>query len=262
MQHPIPGDGFRCVLRKGAAALAAVSALVSSHSLQAGVAVQGTRVIYPADRREVTVDLRNAGETPSLVQAWIDSGAEAGPGAANSVPFVLTPAIFRLDPRNGQSIRVIFTGKPLATDRETVFWLNVLDIPPKAAPNPGAPNRLDFAFRHRLKLFFRPSHLVGAPVDAPGGISWSLRRAGSGSELIATNPSPYNVSLSRLELVADGTAAPLVPAMLAPLGATSFALKPMAAGAAGELRVRYDFIDDFGAVRSGEAIVRPESARG
>src|ERR1700741_2137258 len=48
----------------------------------AGVVVHGTRVIYPGDRKEVTVELRNEGDAPSLVQAWMDSG-EAKAGDAN-----------------------------------------------------------------------------------------------------------------------------------------------------------------------------------
>ena len=99
----------------------------------AGVVVNGTRVVYPADKREVTVSIRNAGETPSLVQAWLDAGdPHSKPGEAK-VPFVLTPPLFRLDPTKVQSLRLVYTHDALPVDRESLFWLNVLDVPPRAA---------------------------------------------------------------------------------------------------------------------------------
>ncbi|MGE8635641.1 MAG: fimbria/pilus periplasmic chaperone, partial [Achromobacter piechaudii] len=40
----------------------------------------------------------NAGQRPILVQSWLDAGdADADP-ARVSVPFLLTPPVFRLDP--------------------------------------------------------------------------------------------------------------------------------------------------------------------
>ena len=227
----------------------------------AGVVVHGTRVVYPADRREVTVELRNEGDAPSLVQAWIErddaqTGEKTAGEAKDGVPFSLTPAIFRLDPKSGQSLRIIYTGRPLASDRETVFWLNVLDIPPKAPPNPNAPNHLDFAFRHRMKLFFRPGHLPGNAGDAASRILWSVRQDQAALQLVAVNPTPYHISLTRLELTGNRRSLAAAPAMLAPLTATPFALgtglDPQ------NVRVHFDYIDDYGGAHSGDAPVRME----
>src|SRR3984957_10005754 len=102
----------------------------------AAVVVDGTRVVYPAAKREVTINIHNGGDTPSLVQAWLDAGdAHAKPGESK-VPFVLTPPLFRLDPSKSQSLRLVYTHDPLPEDRESLFWLNVLDIPPRTAVNP------------------------------------------------------------------------------------------------------------------------------
>lgn len=38
----------------------------------AGIVIYGTRVIYPAEKKEVVVQLVNQGEQASLVQSWID----------------------------------------------------------------------------------------------------------------------------------------------------------------------------------------------
>src|SRR5262245_34692037 len=121
----------------------AIIGLSSAHQAAAGVSVNGTRVVYPAAKREVTLSLRNPGEAPSLVQAWLDTGNQFSKPGDSKVPFVLTPPLFRLDPGKVQSIRLVYTHDPLPEDRETVFWLNVLDIPPRAAKNPDLPNQLD-----------------------------------------------------------------------------------------------------------------------
>jgi len=52
---------------------AAALLLCSSQSF-ASVVINGTRIIYPAQEREVTIKLDNNGDSPSLVQAWLDDG--------------------------------------------------------------------------------------------------------------------------------------------------------------------------------------------
>ena len=37
-----------------------------------GVYIYGTRVIYPAAQKEVTVQIMNKGDLSAMVQAWID----------------------------------------------------------------------------------------------------------------------------------------------------------------------------------------------
>ncbi|WP_209216782.1 fimbrial biogenesis chaperone [Glaciimonas immobilis] len=40
----------------------------------ASISVGGTRVIYDAAKREASVSIRNLGNAPYVVQAWIDAG--------------------------------------------------------------------------------------------------------------------------------------------------------------------------------------------
>ncbi|WP_437676671.1 fimbrial biogenesis chaperone [Sorangium sp. So ce131] len=111
-------------------------------------------IIYPADHREVAVEVRNNGDKPTLVQAWLDRGdADQAPDTIN-VPFLLTPPIFRIDPGHRQTLRITYapSGEHLPQDRESVFWLNVLEVPPAGA------NVL--ATRSRISLFYRPQGLT------------------------------------------------------------------------------------------------------
>lgn len=40
----------------------------------ASIVLDGTRVVYPAGKKEVTVTVSNQNNNPVLIQSWIDSG--------------------------------------------------------------------------------------------------------------------------------------------------------------------------------------------
>lgn len=62
----------------------------------------------------------------------------------------------------------------LPKDRESVFWFNVLEVPPKPdAATVANQSLLQLAFRTRIKLFYRPEALKGNPSEAPLALKWS-----------------------------------------------------------------------------------------
>lgn len=119
----------------------------------ANVIINSTRVIYPQGSKEVPVQLFNTGAQQALVQAWIDDGnPDSTPETAN-VPFILTPPVVKIDGKNGQQLRVKMTPVQLPADRESLFYLNLLDIPP-LPENSADKNMMQIAIRSRIKLFF------------------------------------------------------------------------------------------------------------
>ncbi len=102
--------------------------------VQGSVVIMGTRVVYPATQKSISIRLNNDNESPALVQSWLDDGDAAAPPESVHVPFIITPPIFRMDSKSGQTVRIVYTGESLPKDRESLFYLNVLDIPAK----PGA----------------------------------------------------------------------------------------------------------------------------
>lgn len=56
---------------KGLSSLLIFSMVLPAH---AGIVIYGTRIIYPAENKEVMVQLMNQGNRSSLLQAWIDDG--------------------------------------------------------------------------------------------------------------------------------------------------------------------------------------------
>ncbi len=43
-------------------------------SAQASVVLTGSRIVYPAESREVSVQLTNRDDFPGVVQVWLDDG--------------------------------------------------------------------------------------------------------------------------------------------------------------------------------------------
>lgn len=175
-------------------------ALLISCSSWGYIQISGTRVIYPASAREVTLELTNKGDVPVLVQTWLDTGdSRIRPGEA-AAPFVITPPITRIEAQRGQSLRLANVGQGLPPDRESVFWLNVLEVSPSPKVGQMDNNQMQFAFRSRIKLFYRPEGLAGDVARSAQRLDWRLIREGSGYVLRASNPSRYHVSISNLEL--------------------------------------------------------------
>lgn len=159
---------------------------IFSENTLASAVISGTRIIYPSDSNEISVKIMNNGSAPILLQSWIDSGDRNARPSAIKVPFVLTPPINRVDAGKGQTLRISYTGVSLPVDRESVFWLNVLEIPGINQAKADQ-NTLQVAFRSRIKLFFRPAGLQGSANDAVQSIIWQAK----GTYLEATNPTPF-----------------------------------------------------------------------
>lgn len=219
----------------------------------AAVTIEGTRVIHDAAHgSDVTIKTRNNGERPALVQVWIDDGQGDMRPEDIRVPFRMTPVEPRLiQPQQGQAYRVTFAPRPgdpaIATDRESVYYFNLLDIPPKPIVAQGS-NLLQFAVRTRIKLFYRPAELPGKPTDAGPALRWTATNAGA-PHLHIHNPSPYHVSLVRIAL-ADGSELPAD--MVAPFGSLDVRLP---ATVQPPSTLTYAWLDDYGAQREKRAEV-------
>ncbi|TPS75937.1 molecular chaperone, partial [Acinetobacter baumannii] len=75
----------------------AFASSVAAPAAQAEIVIHGTRVIYPSDAREVTLQVSNNGSKPALVQAWIDEGDPKSTPDQSKVPFMIAPPISRVE---------------------------------------------------------------------------------------------------------------------------------------------------------------------
>ena len=188
--------------------------------------------------------LDNRHAHPVLVEAWVEHGAPRTPdsrdGASFSiVPFAPHPPLVRIEPGKGQALRVHRLPGPLPQDRETLFSLNVLDIPPDL-PATSTASAMKIALHTRVKLFHRPAGLPGSASKAPAALRWRIES----DALQIDNPTPFHVSIAR---VVVGERIDLRGDMVAPFSVHTLRLdratleRLRASG-----RVAFDAINDVG----------------
>lgn len=161
---------------------------------QAVVNLSATRVVFDKGAATQSITLANSADYPVMVQAWIDDGDPQGTPQTAESPFVVLPPIFRLAPLEQRSIRLLTSGKGLPADRESLFWLNIYEIPPN---QPAAQSeKILLAFRTQLKVFWRPAG-VGKLTEEVGN---QLRFTRSGEGVTVSNPGPWNITLAEVKI--------------------------------------------------------------
>lgn len=207
-----------------------------SYLSHANVIVQGTRIVYPADKKYVSVQLVNTSSTPSLVQSWIDGGDVDSTPETTTAPFIVTPPITKISAFDGTQLKIHFLGQALPEDRESVYYFNILDISPKS-DNYHAANRLQLIMQTRIKLFYRPVKLLT-------GIEKSLHEltfSASNKSIIINNPTPYFMTIANISFNNDKLLSHSL--MLEPFSKQEVSIdrKPAA-----EWTIDIDFIGDSG----------------
>lgn len=225
---------------------AAVACTVAAFAAQAAITITGTRVVYPAQSREVNVRLNNVDSRPVLVQAWLDDGDAAAAPNEIKVPFTLLPSVFRVEPHRGQALRIMFAGGDMPKDRESVYWLNVLEIPPKPK-DADERNMIQLAFRTRIKMFYRPASLLDDPTAQRAQLKWHVESGDKGQSVVRLdNPSPYYISVGMAEVETANRKVALVPNMAPPFGHVDFLPQEGKLDIKAPATVSYTVLNDFG----------------
>ncbi len=228
--------------------LGAVLSMAGMPAANGATYLNVSRVIISEKSGEAQPQLTNAGEQPVLFQIWIDKGDTAASPEKLEVPFVVDNPVFRLDPGNTRRVRILLDRALLSLpqDRESLFWLNVLEVP--ASPPVQRSSQVQLAFQSRVKLMYRPAALPGGLDDAVvGQLRFSLRCSAAGASLHVGNPTAFHHTILRVRPGAD-VPAQMRDDVLRPGETISVALPsahpPIAPGGA----VSFEYINDFGAV--------------
>lgn len=216
--------------------------------------ISGTRVVFPGSEKEKSVRTNNKGSQPALVQVWVDDGSVTADVNNMKVPFIVTPPVYRVEPGKGQNIRMIYNGMALPQDRESVFWFNMLEVPPvqKSAEKS---DRLELAFRTRIKIFYRPETLTSSSSAELDKLQWELLPDNKGVKL--TNPTPYYISLESVSVKAAGKNVELESEMVPPFSSKNFTQKNKTP-VNGITAASFTLFNDYGAAVNGTLKVTPE----
>lgn len=232
--------------------------LVASECSSASVTIAGTRIVFPGDAREVSVRTTNKGTSPALVQVWIDDGKANENLDEVKTPFLVTPPIYRIEPGKGQSLRLMYNGLSLPQDRESVFWFNLLEIPPVSDTEKQGKNRLELAFRTRIKVFYRPKALDSDSTEQFSRLNWAVTNdSGHGMGITVTNPTPYYFSFDSGDAIRGGVKTRINMDMVAP-GASQTFYAAKGGELSGEInKLTVKVINDYGTAIEKTLIKQP-----
>lgn len=161
--------------------------MMACQSAMASLVTDQTRYIFRGDKDALTVMVSNTDKAHIFGgQAWVDNIVEKD----TRPTFVVTPSFFKVKPDGQQTLRIIMASDHLPKDKESVYWLNLQDIPP-ALEGSG----IAVALRTKLKLFYRPKTLLDGREGAEEGISLQSRPDG---RTMLVNSTPYIYAIGGL----------------------------------------------------------------
>ncbi|MDV5227250.1 fimbria/pilus periplasmic chaperone [Providencia rettgeri] len=203
---------------------------------QAAVSMDRTRVIFDGNQKSISLNIANNNkQLPYLAQGWIENTE----GQKIQSPLVVLPPVQRLEP--GKSSQVKIEALPaistLPQDRESLFYFNLREIPPKS----DKPNTLQIALQTRVKLFYRPKAILPEKNSAP--VQEQLILDKQGDQFIVKNPTPYYVTIINATANAKSTdGKDFTPVMVPPFGQDNLGVSATKLGSSPVLT----YINDYG----------------
>ena len=156
----------------------------------------------------------------------------------DAAPFIVLPPIVRIEPGKGQSWRSVFNGSRLPQDRESLFWFNLLDIPPEPKM---ARLTITCSSRYgRVSSCFTVRQAWRRKNSRGKALSWALAPTGNG--LRVSNASARYITIDSITLNGQKHAV----GMVAPF--SSLEIAPKVALRTLPAKFSFTTINDYGAV--------------
>ncbi|MDQ9127527.1 fimbria/pilus periplasmic chaperone [Serratia fonticola] len=212
-----------------------LGALVTQQA-QAAIALDRTRVIFDGSQKSVSLSVSNQNkQLPYLAQGWIENEQ----GNKIQSPLTVLPPVQRIEPGKPSQVKIqaLPAAKLLPQDRETVYYFNLREIPPKSSKA----NTLQIALQTRIKLFYRPAGITMDTNAAPPQEQMTLSK--QGDRYVVNNPTPYYVTIVDAAARKDGPGIKSFEPMMVPPKSNL----PLTVGAAavGNSPV-LTYVDDYG----------------
>ncbi|MCV3299270.1 fimbrial biogenesis chaperone [Pantoea ananatis] len=155
-----------------------------------GITIQGTRLIYPLDERQLTFSVANTSSKDSfLVQSWVEN--QAGEKVKD---LIVVPPLYLAGPNDENILRLILMNRNLPNDRESLYYFVAKGIP-SIDKKSQQKNNIKIALASRIKLFIRPSGLTPSPARAPEKLIFIKNKTG----VVIKNPTPYFLTLVNIK---------------------------------------------------------------
>ncbi|MBB5445119.1 MULTISPECIES: molecular chaperone [unclassified Paraburkholderia] len=208
---------FHSLLSRLCAAIALATPLFSD----AAVVPDRTRLVFDEGAQAASVTVTNkSAKYPYLIQSWIEDEN----GKKITAPFMVLPPLQRIEANDRNVLRVVLLpGNTLPTDRESVFYLNIREIPPTTE----AVNALQIALHSKLKLFYRPKNVQPKRNEDPT-LPMTVKIDSASHKLTFDNPTPLHVSIVELHTGEKKAPVAFDSVMVDPMNQTSVPFKEAA----------------------------------
>ncbi|WP_272682513.1 fimbria/pilus periplasmic chaperone [Providencia sp. PROV120] len=192
--------------------LSLIGLTVLSSTAYGAVSMDRTRVIFDGSQKSISLNISNNNkQLPYLAQGWIENTE----GQKIQSPLVVLPPVQRLEPGKSSQLKIeaLPAISTLPQDRESLFYFNLREIPPKS----DKPNTLQIALQTRVKLFYRPKAIIPEKNSAPAQERLTLEK--QGDQYVVKNPTPYYVTIINATANAKSTnGKEFTPVMVSPFG--------------------------------------------
>lgn len=203
-----------------------------------------TRVIFPQDKREVSLMLANLNPYPVITQVWVNDGQPGNTPESAKAPVMPLPPVFHMDPQQTQTLRLLQLGEKLPSDRESLYWLNIHEVPPaKDGPSGEDSTQVTVTMQTQMKLILRPPKLSQSLERTARSLQFRM----DGDRMTVINDGPHYISLAYLQSDTGLTPFDLEDGTLAPFSTNTLRLPEQDAQSA-PMQLRYGWIDDDGVV--------------
>ncbi|MFF6008960.1 fimbria/pilus periplasmic chaperone [Rahnella sp. R3(2024)] len=204
------------------------------------VNAEKTRVVFNSGSIAESLSLVNSEKEPVVVQVWTDNGDPTVSPDQVHTPVVINPPVFKMKPGEIRNIRLLLVSAgSLPQDRESIYWLNIYQIPPNTETQHIGEKKIVLPLKIRMKVFVRPEKIGELQENDAQKLQFSIDRESGNKTLLIQNPTPWHLTLSSLR--SGKTALPGV--MVAPF--TSERVEITADKTLAD-KVEYDVINDNG----------------
>lgn len=211
---------------------------VLSIPAQAAFTLNGTRFIYDEGKKSITFEVTNNAKDTYGGQVWVDNISLS----KNDVFIVPSPPFFKIKPGNKQVTRLMIVSDDVPKDRESLFMLNVQEVPPKPKSSEG--NVIAVAINTKVKLLYRPKMLAAGRKDAEKELTF-VNRDGN---MWIKNPTPYYFAVTKVknndkEIILDKDVSRAL-VQLSPFSEINMQIRSMSGN------ISVDSINDWGGVEN------------
>ena len=212
----------------------------TAFTTHAAVNLDRTRIVFPESDKASSLKIENQSKAlPYLALSWIEDEK----GRKEDRHFMALPPIQRIEAGSASQVRIVKQAatSQLPKDRESLFYFNLREVPPKSTSASDERSVMQVAMQSRIKLFWRPKAITKKPGEQA---EMRMEVSATAKGLTIHNPTPYYITLAWLSKNARTMLPGFDSLMISPFATSTLTLSETEGTG-----YSIGYIDDYGALR-------------